>query len=78
MVGAEALVRWQHPEKGLIPPNDFIPIFEENGFVIPLDEFMWEEACKLLAEWQREGKEMLPISVNVSRRHLIDDYLWRY
>lgn len=74
MVGAEALVRWQHPEKGLIPPNDFIPIFEENGFVIPLDEFMWEEACKLLAEWQREGKEMLPISVNVSRRHLIDDY----
>ena len=74
MVGAEALVRWQHPEKGLIPPNDFIPIFEENGFVIPLDEFMWEEACKLLAEWQREGKEMLPISVNVSRRHLIDDH----
>ena len=72
MVGAEALVRWQHPERGLIPPNDFIPIFEENGFVIPLDEFMWEEACKLLAEWQREGKKMLPISVNVSRRHLID------
>lgn len=72
MVGAEALVRWQHPENGLIPPNDFIPLFEENGFVIPLDEFMWEEACRLLAKWQQAGREMLPISVNVSRRHLID------
>ena len=47
MVGAEALVRWQHPEKGLIPPNDFIPIFEENGFVIPLDEFMWIEKYQI-------------------------------
>lgn len=72
MIGAEALVRWIHPEKGLIPPMDFVPLFEQNGFVIKMDQYIWEEACKLIRKWIDMGKEPLPISVNVSRRHLRD------
>lgn len=69
--GAEALVRWKHPEKGLIPPGDFIPVFETNGFIIKLDENVWEQVCKLLRKWLDEGKTPLPISVNVSRADLL-------
>lgn len=68
--GAEALVRWQHPVKGLIPPMDFIPLFERNGFILRLDEYMWDEACKTIARWIEKGKEPLPISVNISRYHI--------
>lgn len=68
--GMEALVRWQHPEKGLIQPNDFIPLFEENGFIVNLDFYMLEQACKLLERWKQEGRKLLSISVNLSRRHL--------
>lgn len=70
MVGAEALVRWIHPERGVIPPMDFVPLFEQNGFVIKMDRYIWEEACKLIRNWIDEGEEPLPVSVNVSRRHL--------
>ena len=69
--GAEALVRWKHPEKGLIPPCDFIPIFETNGFIIKLDENVWEQVCKLQRKWLDEGLTPLPISVNVSRADLL-------
>lgn len=72
MVGAEALVRWVHPERGIIPPMDFIPLFEQNGFVIKMDEYIWEEACKTIRKWMDNGLEPMPISVNVSRRHLRD------
>lgn len=72
MVGAEALVRWNHPEKGLIPPMDFIPLFEQNGFVVKMDRYIWEEACKTIRKWMDAGIKPLPISVNVSRRHLKD------
>ncbi len=72
--GAEALVRWKHPNKGLIPPVKFIPIFEKNGFVTHLDMFVWEEACKLLKSWMDKGYDVVPISVNVSR---IDVYSLR-
>ena len=72
MIGAEALVRWIHPEKGLIPPMDFVPLFEQNGFVIKMDRYIWEEACKLIREWIDAGTEPVPISVNLSRRHLKD------
>lgn len=78
VVGAEALVRWMHPEKGMIPPMDFIPLFEKNGFVVKLDRYMWEEACKCLANWKKEGKKIIPISVNVSRRHMQDDSYLEY
>lgn len=68
--GAEVLARWKHPVKGLIQPNDFIPLFERNGFILRLDEYMWEEACKTLANWRAEGKEPVPLSVNISRYHI--------
>lgn len=68
--GAEVLARWKHPIKGLIPPNDFIPLFERNGFILKLDEYMWEQACKTLAQWREEGKEPVPLSVNISRYHI--------
>lgn len=67
IVGAEALVRWQHPQLGFIPPNKFIPIFEQNGFIYQLDKYIWEETCKLLRKHIDEGRELLPISVNASR-----------
>ncbi len=68
--GAEVLVRWKHPSKGLIQPNDFIPLFERNGFIRRLDEYMWEETCKTIAGWLAEGKKPVPLSVNISRYHI--------
>lgn len=67
--GAEALVRWIHPTEGFIPPNQFIPIFEKNGFILQLDDYMITEIARLQAKWLYEGKKIVPISVNVSRAH---------
>lgn len=69
--GAEALVRWISPTKGLVSPGDFIPIFETNGFIVKLDENVWEQACHLLRQWIDEKRTPLPISVNVSRTDLL-------
>lgn len=63
----EILIRWKHPEKGLIPPNDFIPIFEKNGFIKELDYFVWEEACKFLSDRKKKNLRKIPVSVNISR-----------
>lgn len=65
--GAEALVRWKHPIRGLISPGKFVPIFEKNGFITHVDQFVWEEVCKLQRHWLDEGRKIVPISVNVSR-----------
>lgn len=70
LCGAEVLCRWMHPQKGLIPPNDFIPLFEKNGFILKLDEYMWEQACKTLRDWLDEGRTPVPLSVNISRYHI--------
>ncbi len=67
--GAEALVRWIHPTEGFIPPNRFIPIFEKNGFILKLDDYMLEEIARVQAGWLAEGRKLVPISVNVSRAH---------
>ena len=67
LAGAEALVRWNHPEWGLQPPGEFIPIFERNGFITKLDQYVWERACALLQEWDQKGYPRINISVNVSR-----------
>lgn len=67
--GAEALVRWISPEEGFIPPNRFIPIFEKNGFILKLDDYMISEVARQQAQWIAEGKKVVPISVNVSRAH---------
>jgi len=69
IVGAEALVRWQHPEKGIIPPNDFIPLFERNGFVSRIDFFVLEEALRFLDSRIKSGLPLIKISVNMSRNH---------
>lgn len=70
MNGAEALVRWKHPEWGMIPPGEFIPIFEKNGFIFNLDCYVWEKTCQIISGWIRDGKPVVPVSVNVSRADL--------
>lgn len=67
IVGAEALVRWKHPEKGMIMPGTFIPVLEKNGFIGDLDLYVWEEACRYIRKWIDEGIKPVPISINVSR-----------
>ena len=70
IIGAEALARWIHPKKGMISPTEFIPVFEQNGFIIKLDTFIWEEACKRLRSWINDGIPPVPISVNISREYI--------
>ena len=70
LIGAEALVRWRHPEKGYLPPSEFIPVFEKNGFISKLDEYVWSKACEYIRTWIDNGSELVPISVNVSRYDL--------
>lgn len=66
VLGGEALVRWIHPERGLIPPNEFIPVLERTGFICRLDMNTWELACRKLREWQDCGHTDCHISVNIS------------
>ena len=75
LAGAEALVRWIHPQEGFIPPNKFIPIFESNGFILKLDDYMLEEIAKQQALWIRQGRKVVPISVNISRAHFAKEDL---
>ena len=67
MAGAEALVRWIHPKWGFMSPGEFIPLFEKNGFIHRLDQYVWEHVCALLCHWQEMGLPLLPVSMNVSR-----------
>lgn len=73
--GAEALVRWNHPEKGMISPGEFIPVYERNGIIGRLDQYMWRHVFKLLRRWLDEGKKPNPISVNVSRVNIYNPQL---
>lgn len=70
MVGAEALVRWRHPTRGIVMPNDFIPFAESNGLIVPIGEFVLEQACELLREWQDHDPRPLVLSFNVSALQL--------
>ena len=72
---AEALVRWIHPVLGFVSPGKFIPIFEKNGFILQLDDYMLTEVAQLQAGWILQGKPLVPISVNVSRAHFAEDNL---
>ena len=67
--GAEALVRWFHPQQGMISPGDFIPLFETNGNICKLDLYVFEEVCRTLHRWKEQGRPLFPISVNLSRQH---------
>jgi diguanylate cyclase (GGDEF)-like protein len=73
--GAEALIRWNHPERGMLSPGLFIPIFEQNGFIGRVDAYMWEQVCLLLRRWIDEGRSPAPVSVNVSRVNLYNPNL---
>lgn len=73
IIGAEALVRWISPVTGFMPPGKFIPLFEQNGFVIQVDYYILEKTCALQRERLDAGKEVIPISVNQSRLHMTED-----
>lgn len=68
IVSMEALARWEHSEFGSVPPSEFVPLMEKSGLVTWLDRFVWEGVCRVLHEWQMEGRRVVPISVNVSRQ----------
>ena len=76
MLGAEALVRWLHPSRGMVPPGEFIEVFEQNGLIVKLDLHVWRLACETLQRWKTMGWEDKYISVNVSPTdfHFIDIY----
>ena len=67
ILAAEALVRWQHPQRGLLPPGEFIPILETSGFIYKLDSYVWEEVCRFLHDRLMKKLPVVPVSVNVSR-----------
>ncbi|MCQ2517332.1 MAG: bifunctional diguanylate cyclase/phosphodiesterase [Lachnospiraceae bacterium] len=73
--GAEALIRWISPTKGFIGPGRFIPIFEKNGFITKIDDFMLKSVAELQAKWVAEGRNVVPVSVNISRAHFTRDDL---
>ena len=75
LVGAEALVRWNHPFWGFLSPAEFIPLFEKNGFITRLDRFVWEKACAVLHDWDERGYYPMSVSVNVSRADIYNEDL---
>lgn len=75
VVGLEALVRWQHPDRGLVPPGQFIPLAEESGMIVQLGEWVLEEACRQNKRWQDDGLLAVPVSVNLSIRQFMQQNL---
>ncbi|MBH3430457.1 phosphodiesterase DibA [Pseudomonas alkylphenolica] len=68
MIGVEALVRWQHPERGLVPPGEFIPIAERSGLIAEIDNWVLRQSCLQMVQWQAEGRKLLYVAVNISSR----------
>lgn len=75
LTGAEALIRWQSPEFGFVPPGRIIPIFEQNGFITQIDHYMIRHVARDQKKWLDEGRKCVPVSVNVSRAHFAEDDL---
>ena len=73
--GAEALVRWKHPQRGMVSPGVFIPVFEKNGFISKLDYYVWDHTCAMLKKWTDGGRRIYPVSVNISRISLYNPRL---
>ena len=72
LVSAEALIRWRHPELGMISPETFIPLFERNGLIHIVDQYVWEETARQIAAWEEKLGVTLPVSVNLSRTEIFD------
>ena len=68
LIGVEALVRWQHPQRGLVPPGEFIPIAERTGLIAEIDAWVLENACRQMGQWQAEGRQLSFVAVNISSR----------
>ncbi|MDO4540212.1 MAG: EAL domain-containing protein [Syntrophomonadaceae bacterium] len=77
LIGAEALVRWNHPQRGLIAPAEFIPLFERNGFIMQLDEYIWDKSCGYVRKWMDHPEKYVPVpvSVNISRKDIYNPQL---
>jgi diguanylate cyclase (GGDEF)-like protein len=71
VIGAEALLRWRHPELGMVPPSEFIPILEETGMIIPVGEWVLREACRQNRSWQAKGLPPIRVAVNLSARQFV-------
>lgn len=72
VIGSEALIRWNHPEKGFLMPGTFIPLFEKNGMVKKVDFWLFETVCRTIQSWKQQGIRLLPVSCNFSRLHFIE------
>ncbi|MBW2187810.1 MAG: EAL domain-containing protein, partial [Deltaproteobacteria bacterium] len=70
IVAVEALMRWQHPEIGLVPPDKFIPLSEETGLIIPMGEWILKTACEQLVTWRRQGIDIHRVAVNLSGKQI--------
>lgn len=75
VIGVEALLRWNHPERGMVSPGEFIPLAEETGLIVPIGKWVLINACKQLKEWQAEGHMEMSVSVNLSGRQFDEDGL---
>jgi len=75
LVGAEALIRWVHPKYGFMSPADFIPLFEQNGFIVKSDQYVWDRTCENLKKWKNRQVNTVPISVNASRLTMLREDL---
>jgi diguanylate cyclase (GGDEF)-like protein/PAS domain S-box-containing protein len=75
IVGTEALLRWEHPQRGMVAPDEFLKIAEENGLIVPIGEWVLHEACSRNKAWQRQGLASIPIAVNLSHRQFSQDNL---
>lgn len=75
IIGTEALIRWQHPERGIVFPNDFIPLAEQTGMIIPITEWVLKKACAQNKAWQEQGLPLIPVSVNLSAQDFKEESL---
>ncbi len=71
ITGVEALLRWRHPERGLVPPAEFIPVLEETGLIVQTSEWVLDAVCRQLVQWKRDGVELVPMAVNLSAREFL-------